>query len=399
LDAGPRNDEALKLSIALAVLMGDAASLSMAERQVAILREVIANPKDADFMHAQVLDKQDRSREAIIAYEALIRDNGTLAKVYLELLPLLERNDMADRAKTWVAYWRNLAPDEILAAQADVRLRCLSGQTADARRVAEQFAAAYVERGKTDVANLRIPPNVDAEKYREAYLQDRLQTADFMMGAAFLKGKAFEDAEAWIQRGLKVKPDAELLQLKLGDIYLAMLQNTSDPMRRTQLAQRAKAEYAKVYTEKKGHSYAGQNLAWLLVKELGDAEEALRIAREVRRGKASNKPISGDRLPLAFLDTLGLIYRNLNKPELFEEMRLLFDDARRTYPTDPRVYLYLGDAYAGLGQTRAADTNYAAAISLSGPRAKTRIPTAELQNILEDANAQRKKLGPRSALK
>src|SRR5262249_51791040 len=100
-----------------------------------------------------------------------------------------------------------------------------------------------------------------------------------------------------------------------------------------------------------GHPVAGNNLAWLLSHEGGAPAEALVILQRVCQGHYSQQPLSGDRLPLEMLDTLGIPFgaaqRNADAVKLFQE-------AVRRYKDEPRVYLHLARSYAGLQQYRPA---------------------------------------------
>ena len=82
---------------------------------------------------------------------------------------------------------------------------------------------------------------------------------------------------------------------------------------RSKLMEQAIQDYEAVYKERPGDLLAGNNLAWLLVKEKGEIGRPLDLIEEVRKGQFSHKTISPERLPLEFLDTLGVVYLANNR--------------------------------------------------------------------------------------
>jgi hypothetical protein len=86
-----------------------------------------------------------------------------------------------------------------------------------------------------------------------------------------------------------------------------------------------------------------------------------------------------------FLDAIGAVYRKVNTPEICDRMKLLFEEARQRYPTDPRMRLFLGHAYAGTGDKSRARAMYAAAISLAGQEGITRLSKAKREAVAREA--------------
>ena len=145
--------------------------------------------------------------------------------------------------------------------------------------------------------------------------------------------------------------------------------------------------YGKILAKQKGHYLAGNNQAWLLATHLGDPAGAFEVLRGMRKGRFSGKPLPGDRLRPEFLDTIGAVYHKLGKPELFGEMRELFEAARRRYPQDPRMCLYLGHACAGLGDADRAGDLFTTAIDLAGPKGQSTLSQPERQEVIDGARA------------
>jgi tetratricopeptide (TPR) repeat protein len=133
-------------------------------------------------------------------------------------------------------------------------------------------------------------------------------------------------------------------------------------------------------------------MARLLCQERGEAAAALAVVQQVRQGRYSRKPVSGDRLPLDFLDTLGLVYREARH---YKEAVELFMEASRRYGDEPRIYLQLGRSYAGLKQYRAALDHLNHAVRLATDKADgSRDPRrkAQLLAVAEEAGKERQKL-------
>jgi predicted Zn-dependent protease len=82
----------------------------------------------------------------------------------------------------------------------------------------------------------------------------------------------------------------------------------------------------------------------------------------------SRKEVAIETIPVEYLDTLGQVYQQaLNKKvenDLAAEMLKRFESASKRYPSDPRMFVYLGDAHAGLKEKQQAEKAYNTAIKL-----------------------------------
>jgi hypothetical protein len=166
---------------------------------------------------------------------------------------------------------------------------------------------------------------------------------------------------------------------------------------------RAVEVYSAMWEKGKGGVAVGNNLAYLLVKHFNspaNAEKAYEIAQQLRTNKFSKRVISGDRLRAEFLDTLGVIYRALPKPDArrLNEAKDLFEAARRRYQNDARVYLYLADAYAGLAARgvkdarRRAEELYTTATTLAAPDGPSGLTAEQRQEVIQEAALALKRL-------
>jgi predicted Zn-dependent protease len=143
--------------------------------------------------------------------------------------------------------------------------------------------------------------------------------------------------------------------------------------------------YQEMYKTKPDNLVVANNLAWMLTKEKKDTKGALPIVEKLRKGRFSQKPLSGDRLPLEMLDTLGVIYLSDNNNEAAIN---LYKEASVRYNTEPRVYMNLGRAYLGMGQKKEAYENLAKGIQLANAkleRAQDEDQKEKLKELISDA--------------
>jgi tetratricopeptide (TPR) repeat protein len=133
---------------------------------------------------------------------------------------------------------------------------------------------------------------------------------------------------------------------------------------------------------------AGNNLAWLLVQEKVNPAAALEMIEEVRRGRYSRKPIGGERLPLAILDTLGVVYRAAGRNQ---EALELFKEAEKRYSLEPRIQYHLGCSLAALGKNKEANLRFKDAVAKATVLLKTTIDPqrkAKLTVLIQETRAE-----------
>ena len=111
-----------------------------------------------------------------------------------------------------------------------------------------------------------------------------------------------------------------------------------------------------------------------MLNERGDIEAALFVAERLCQGNLSDKRVTGDRLPLEILDTVGTIYRSAGR---FDETIALFQEATQRYAKEPQVRLHLGRAYAGRRQYAAAAEQLNLAVTLAEEKARAALDPAE----------------------
>jgi hypothetical protein len=109
----------------------------------------------------------------------------------------------------------------------------------------------------------------------------------------------------------------------------------------------------------------------------------------------TGKPVMVERLSPEHLDIIGKVFARAARKQadknLFQEMKAMFGTASKRYPTDPRMFVHLGEAYAGLSQPEQAVDTYQTALnqlqSFKGPFAP-----AERQELIDDVALRLKAL-------
>jgi tetratricopeptide (TPR) repeat protein len=398
LKQNPKYEAALWLAARLAIDASDPALIDSATQYIAVLRELQPESVEVQLLAAQQQARSNKPAEAIKSYETILAKNPASTEAHAGFVAVLERQGETDKALEAIGRWRKQAPESLPAVMAQIRVMTRNGNVTEAHLAAERYLAERTQKNATRQFGSVLLASADQvesqDRQKVAATQVRVQTA-LALAEAFIQSGAWAESEEWLQGAFKDQPDCEAARLLLGNLYIQQLLTSKDTpgSERPALAAKARDAYFAVYNKHKGHLIAGNNLAWLLARECGDPEEALRIAREVRLGRYSQKPLSGDRLPLEFLDTFGQVYRAVDKPELAGEMRDLFETAKQRYPNDPRVYFYLGHAYSWLQNPRKADLMFGSAIALAGTQNRsTNLSSTQRQRIAEAAQTAQQKL-------
>lgn len=341
LQADPRHEPSLTLAGQLDLRAEDWDACLKHAAALEAVRPDLAEPLR---WRALALENLGRVTEAQDVCQTLMRKFPGQPAGYLTLAGILERAQDYAGAARWVGRWRERAPGHLDGIEAQARLLARTGRPAEVNESAEQTIRLQARK-----------PNARPEETAAAAVAIALSVAQ-----GLASGQAFDQAEAWSQRAVEMarqlpeKPRQEWLlaaELCLGQTYLLRSQAENWPLLRLQSASKAVEVYRAIYERLPGHLIAGNNLAWLLNQELGETEAALAVAERVRQGRHSKKPVSGERLPVEFLETLAGIYREAQRPE--DAVRL-FKEATRRYSLEPRIHLHLGRAYATMKGYRAA---------------------------------------------
>jgi tetratricopeptide (TPR) repeat protein len=310
---------------------------------------------------AEALARQDQDAQAEKAYRDLLDKRPDQAEAYQGLIALRENSGDFEGALTWVAHWRQGQPADLRPLQAEVRLLARAGRDKQAVEAAEKAAA---------------------ESEAEASLA---------AARGFLEAKSLDLALTWAKRaeaaakGPKQAPGRVAARCLVGDVLQAQGQAAREAAKRKTLMNEAIEQYRAVYQEAPGHAHAGRCLALLLAREQGEGEAAFAIAQRLRQGRYNQVLVTGDRLPLDLLDTLGVVYR---VSQHHREAIALFRDAAQRYPREPMVLFRLGQAQAAVGLKGEATPNLTRAVQLAQEKLKQARDGEEktrLQDLTEQA--------------
>jgi tetratricopeptide (TPR) repeat protein len=313
---------------------------------------------------------------AAAVYEKLVGDSAKSAAYFPQLVASLLAAGKKDDAMRWTRVWVQKFPADNAAAVQLIALLAKDGKKSEAVKVGDDLVARMVADARKKLSEQDPPlPPAEFEKKLDDYRGGALLTA----AAGFLRGGAIDEAESRAREVQKSFPTAERVLLMLGDIALAR-KNWDEAIK----------VYDQIVKAQPRHYVAGNNLAWILAEKKNNPAAALALVEEVRKGRAGDKPISPGRLPPDFLDTIGVVYLKLNRPERLTEMRGMFEAAVLRYPGDPRMYLYLGHALAGLQNRQRALEMFDVAIRLAGSR--NGLGDEQNKTVIDAAEAARKKL-------
>jgi uncharacterized protein HemY len=380
LQVSPRDPRILLLAGDLA---REAADWERCLALAATLEGIMPELPDPLLWRAAALERLGRTDEARRVCQRLVEKFPDRSEGYLGLARLLEADKNYANALGWVAAWRERAPTEPDGLRAHVRLLALTGHTAEAGTRAEQAVQDAAREPNPAQATL---------------LEENLQLAAAM---GFFSARAHDEAEQWARRAEATAAKLPEGQRRDG-LITANLVIAEVHLRRSQQAQAAAKQqeldeairgYRAVLELAPGHPLAGNNLAWLLSQERDAQAEALAVLRQVCQGRYSQQPLSGDRLPLNLLNTMGTVFRSARRNE---EAVKLFQEASQRYKEEPRVFLQLARSYVGLQQYQAAAENLNRAARLATAQMEStpdRLRKAELQSVLQEVRQDQSKLG------
>lgn len=326
---------------------GDAEALRLIER---LEKARPASPQPC-LLRGQVLQRQGKQAEALAAFKAALARQANCGPAFQGMVAIRSDSGDLEAAFAVIRQWRVACPEDPLAVQAEIRHLAATGQLAACRDLRDgqvrRFAASL--------------PSGDAEGTQA------LLTLTLCQG--LVEARQWTEADAWLKELAERHPNLEALWLMIGEVATARCRTAELPAARLEAAKQARDAFARVYSQRKGHVVAGNNLAWLLATNFQEPEEALRILREVQANRYTSRPMPAEGLSAALLDTFGVVYGQLESSDLTAEQLRMFQAARQRYPFDPRFALYLGRALLRAGRSVEAREQLLAAESLaSRPR-------------------------------
>ncbi len=317
----------------------------------------------------------DRAGAAEV-YQKLVAEAPRNGTAHALLVTALDAADKKDEALVRARNWAEALPNDNRAVIEIIRLLTLGGRKDEAVKAGDELVARRAaEARKRAAAN--TPALTPAEVDR--IVDEARGNTLVAVASAFYRAKAYAEADARAREALKMFPTATRVSMMIGDIALS--RGDWDT---------ARAVYTEVLKAQPRHFTAGNNLAWILAEKKNDPVAALAIVEDVRKARDGDKPVSAERLPADFLDTIGVVYMKLNRADKMPEMRTTFDIATKRYSTDPRMFLYYGHALAAVGERSKALEALDEAVRLAG--LKNNLPEDQNKAARDAAEAARQKL-------
>jgi tetratricopeptide (TPR) repeat protein len=329
LKANPVHQPSLQLAARLAKADEDWKACLRHSRSLAALDPQLLEARQ---WQAEALSRLGDSAEAQKIGRELSQTFPRHSAGYQVMVNVFEQAGDHANALHWARAWWTSVPEDLEALRAVVR--------------------GSVRTGK-DAAHI-----VEAEQHRMN--PEREFGVAWAAAQGFFDGRAYPQAEHWASRALglgEAGPRKVTVQLVLGETY-------------TRLGQPNKAieVYRAVWKDHPGHFTAGSRLAALLSQRPGQAEAAYAILDQLRHGRFSQKPTTGDRLPLDFLNTLGVVCRDSHHAK---EAVSVFEEAGQRYTEEPVIYLHLGRAYAARNRSQEAAQALEKSVRLAEKRARS----------------------------
>jgi tetratricopeptide (TPR) repeat protein len=415
LEENRKHLPSLALAIQLAIADEDWAAAADDLKAVTALQPDLL---DLPLWRAALHEARGESKEAKEIYTKFIEDNPKLNTGYLAMARLHERAKEYKEALAWVKKWREKMPDEVNGINALIRVLAEDGQAAEASKAAEDFIKDQVAKAKTareewEAKNPITEKDKDKAKeeadnrakVRESIPDTLRLSMSLQFVTTFQKAKAFAEAERWLD-GVAVplldklpedvkKSNRDSIKMVRASIAMSRGRQLkeNDP-ERARLMDLAIKGYDEVYKDLPGDLISGNNLAWLYVKEKNDPNRAVALVDEVRKGKHKQEPVSPERLPVEFLDTIGTVYQASGRNQ--ESFDLFKQAVDKHYVKEPRVLIYLGRAQQGLQRKADAYATFDKVINLATNQAKA-TPDPErkerLEKLIADARKEQKNIG------
>jgi tetratricopeptide (TPR) repeat protein len=349
LELQPQHEGALALAVQLLLDQNDAVSWDKALQLTRAFQKQTAS-KECVFWQGKCHAKLGQYNDALACFRQVMEQAPQFSPVYQATCQVLLKSGTPEAlvaCQQVVNRWRMAIPDDSVCMQSEMELAIKHGKKSECRSRMEQYLVALENRQNT-TAPIQTVSTED-----KSLLSKQKADALCLLSQTMMQSSELTEAESMLKKAIELVPQHEAAMLLLGDCLTrqlrAMAMGTDT---RKQFTQQAIAQFSTVYRRHKGHMLAGNNLAWLLVHELQDANEAYRIMQEVRLGKHRVKPMSGDQLSPEVLDTMGMVYAKLNKIDLGMERVELFEAARKRYADDARIACHLGQAYLSVRDTR-----------------------------------------------
>jgi hypothetical protein len=344
LKVDPQHQPSLSLAAELSLSLEEwADTLKLAEA----LGALKGAKAEAQSITARALIGEGKLTEARKVYERMATEFPKSAVGFVGVSKILETKGDYAGALAWLDRWRDRPAYDPGYLVEKVRLLTKAGRAGEATEFAGKQLQAWIAGVQKRFADLPEAKKTD-ENLAEVIMGLQL-TAYTKTAAGFLRARAYEQAEEWLDRALKMEEKVPAKARKgallsarelLAQCYLDHAHVSGWPFLRSLYNHKAINAYLDIY-EQSGRD-AGNNLAWLLAQE-GEGKRALEVAEWMRLGRYSKKPISGDRLHPPWVDTLALVLR---EDKQYARAEKLLDEAVQLKINLPKILLLKARNYA-----------------------------------------------------
>ncbi|MFO0815509.1 MAG: hypothetical protein U0796_20015 [Gemmatales bacterium] len=354
LELNPKWEVAYPLTVQLFLEDGSAKLCEQAMIVAQVYRQQFPESMLATFWLGKCLAQAGKLNDALACYREVMEKTPRFAQVYAATCDVLLQSAAPESliaCQQVLARWHAALPDDMQCVQFDVRLALKQNRKNDCQVLADRLLTQI----ENQLQQANPIQTVGATLENQSPLQLRKADALCLLAQTMAQAGESQSAQQMLSKAVELAPHHTGTLLVQGDLYIQQLKKmTKHSPERKAMAQQAINAFSSVYLKQKGHVLAGCNLAWLLVHECQEGMEAYRIMQEVRMGKHRTTPMTGDQLALEALDTMGIIYQLLAKPEYHAERLELFHQASNRYPNDPRIAYYLGQAFLAQSDRRRA---------------------------------------------
>ncbi|MBL8822239.1 MAG: hypothetical protein JNJ77_06585 [Planctomycetia bacterium] len=342
IELNPQHEAAYPLAIELELEQNSPQSTRSAELTAKAYRKEFPQAAESLYWLGRCAARVGNINEALERYRQLMELQPRHARVYQACCQLLlesANREAYSACQQVLQRWKKALPEDLMAYQYEIQLAARQGRKSEYQVLADRLLT-QLEPGNTST--------IQTVGFNKTAKTVGRQKADALclLTQGLIRAGELQEARDMNSRALTLCEDHDVANLLRGDICVLQLKQESlHTSARKTLAQQAVSAYAQHYRQHKGHPLSGNNLAWVMAQELNEPQEAYRIMQEVRKGNRYLEPISGACMSLELLDTMGIIYQKLSKPDLIRERIELFESAMSRYQSEPRVAVHMANAY------------------------------------------------------
>jgi predicted Zn-dependent protease len=342
--------------------------------------EAKADNPTPELLKGALLEAKEDYAGAIKHYESLMTRFPEITQPYARRVLIAQFQKKTGEALLWTNKWTEKFPNDPSATLTLIQVLAEGGELDNAVKKADEYASKQMELVTKALKEAKPAPKPEEETQALMIQRARLQ---LQLSGVFFNAKQYPEAKKRVEAVLKEIPDSPAALLIAGDIAV-MEKDWS----RAEQVYRKRIETDK--NERKDFR-ATNNLAWILATQKNDPTAALTLVTQARKSRGE-KPIETKRLPADFVDTIGTVYSKLGGKDHFEAMRQDFEVAVKRYNMDPRMHVFLGQAYAGLGENSKATISLDTAIRLASDAKNKAIREEQKADALKLAQDVRAKI-------